>query len=734
MTRPALILLALLFLAAAYGCAPEPPPAAPSVPAPTRIPTPAPALEPTSQPVSIPSPAPTATPAAYDAQEQPRDVSAVDLFSGHAGSGYSGGPEATVEEVLEKGLLLAEASPVHLAVRGTVDGSSVRCGWRGIARTPKQREGAIRLWLGLDADDDIPDVAFLETMFTAAMDVIDPLYRETAKSNFLAMARGGLSEEYLFLTCHADYVPSEYLLGTGPNKLTMAYDRRGEAHSYELYRAEHDDDAFGDDPLMSEGEYQEHLDGMVREAEAWLASAIGGRDSVVFLAPMGAHNAIAVEAWQTVAQWDLQTAEDGTVNAVRYGASPGDPEYTQTLSNLKSRITAATAASTAARIASVSGLTQHYRDMGAYGDITPEDGSTATFTPAQPPDAYSCAGGTAVANPTADLGLVHDCEALFDGKDALRGTGSLNWDAGTAIGSWEGVTTAGTPTRVTKLELPTKSLTGAVPPGIGALFQLTHLDLSSNSLTGDIPAELGWLDNLEKLQLSGNSLTGCIPLGLKDVSDNDLSSLELPYCDTPTGLKAAAGDGSVTLTWDAPSGSTVTGYEYTQRAAPPAPGWGKWTAVPDSGPGTTSHTVTGLTNGTEYRFKLRAVTTSGASDPAPNAAPWYAAATPQPPLPAIPTGLTAVAGRGSVTLTWNAPVGSTVTGYEYTQRVAPPAPGWGKWTAVPDSGPGTTSHTVTGLTAGREYRFKLRAVNTAGVSSPAPNAAPWFVKATPGKP
>ena len=29
------------------------------------------------------------------------------------------GPTATVEEVLEKGLRLAEASPVHLAVRGT---------------------------------------------------------------------------------------------------------------------------------------------------------------------------------------------------------------------------------------------------------------------------------------------------------------------------------------------------------------------------------------------------------------------------------------------------------------------------------------------------------------------------------------------------------------------------------------------------------------------------------------
>ena len=33
------------------------------------------------------------------------------------------------------------------------------------------------------------------------------------------------------------------------------------------------------------------------------------------------------------------------------------------------------------RIANVSGLRQYYREIGAYGDITPDDGSTETFTP-----------------------------------------------------------------------------------------------------------------------------------------------------------------------------------------------------------------------------------------------------------------------------------------------------------------------------------------------------------------
>ena len=332
---------------------------------------------------------------------------------------------------MEQGLLLAGASPAQLAFRGTASTDTLRCGWRGIARTLAQREGAIRLWLGLDADDTLPDVAFLQALFTGTFHALNASCLETAKSNFLSIAKGGLTTEYLYLACYADYVPSEYLLGAGPlspNKLTVAYDRRGEARSYELYRLEHEAGQFGDESLMSEGEYQAHLEDMVMEAESSLAEMIGGRESVVFLAPMGAHNAIAVEAWQAVAQWDLQTDDDDVVHAVRYGTPEEDPEYTQTLANLKTRITTGAAADDFAddRIANVSGLTQYYRDIGAYGDITPDDGSTATFTPAQPPAAYTCANGTAVSSPSDNRGLVHDCEALLEAKDTLRGTATLD--------------------------------------------------------------------------------------------------------------------------------------------------------------------------------------------------------------------------------------------------------------------------------------------------------------------
>ncbi len=149
---------------------------------------------------------------------------------------------ATVEELLAEGLHRAGASPVHLAIRGTPAADSVRCAWRGVARSADQREAAIRFLLQLGADRAIPDVATLELLFTVTLDTLDPAYRETAKANFLAIARGGESREYVFLTCFADYAVTGFLLGSGttPTTATVAYDRRGEAAAYDLYVREHE--------------------------------------------------------------------------------------------------------------------------------------------------------------------------------------------------------------------------------------------------------------------------------------------------------------------------------------------------------------------------------------------------------------------------------------------------------------------------------------------------------------
>ena len=391
--------------------------------------------------------------------------------------------------------------------------------------------------------------------------------------------------------CYIDVRVNEYIVGSGPTTLTVLYFHR-------LYRAY---DAPREDAIS------------LRE-ERWVSGfASLGYEAMLFLMPAFDMQG---ESWEVKSTWNLEQ-QGSTVVAVHplrdYWLHYKTDGYNTYRSSIEMQLPAfrqAVKAAHQARLSEHGGrtgaeakypmlvsdanrLSGFFREIGAYDH--------PNGPPVQPPP--PC--GLVVADQIDNRDFMRDCTALLAGKDRLRGTGALNWDTGTAMASWDGVTTADTPARVTKVVLPSKSLTGTIPPELGELSNLTHLDLSNNSLTGDIPMALGRLDNLVEIRLSGNSLTGCIPYGLKDVTTNDLAALSLLYCPpAPDGFRGGeSSETSLPLSWTAVANTTKYRVEY--RVEHPITGIGPWT-LDDESITAAAHTVDGLRCNTGHQFRVSA--------------------------------------------------------------------------------------------------------------------------------
>ncbi len=189
----------------------------------------------------------------------------------------------------------------------------------------------------------------------------------------------------------------------------------------------------------------------------------------------------------------------------------------------------------------------------------------------------------------------------------------------------------------------------------------------------------------------------------------------------PAGFAATVGDGQVSLSWTDPGNSTIAGWQYSYKTTG---GYGDWTDIDDSTATTTAHIVTGLTNGTDHTFKVRAVNASGNG-----AASDEKTATPLA-VPAKPTGFATAAGDGQVSLSWTDPGNSTITSWQYAYKTTG---GYGDWTDIDDSTATTTAHIVTGLTNGTAHTFKVHAVNASGngAASDEKTATPLAVPAKP---
>jgi hypothetical protein len=183
----------------------------------------------------------------------------------------------------------------------------------------------------------------------------------------------------------------------------------------------------------------------------------------------------------------------------------------------------------------------------------------------------------------------------------------------------------------------------------------------------------------------------------------------LPAPGTVTNVTAStAGKTSANVSWSAPSsGGQPTSYKITPYVGSTAQTVKTITGSPPA----TSTVVSGLTTGTTYTFKVQAINPngSGPDSAASNAVTPLTAVVPPPP-----TGVSATAASGSARVTWTAPESdgdSAITGYTVTPYVGATAQ------AAVQAGASATTATVTGLTNGTSYTFKVSATNGVGTGT-----------------
>jgi titin len=203
----------------------------------------------------------------------------------------------------------------------------------------------------------------------------------------------------------------------------------------------------------------------------------------------------------------------------------------------------------------------------------------------------------------------------------------------------------------------------------------------------------------------------------------------------PSRLRALAKNRAVLLSWNPPAdlaGGTLSGYRIEYQVGSSTE-WIVHTA--STGTTATQQLIVNLVNGTSYRFRVAAITQLGVGLPSQATADVIPFT-----VPGAPLGLFAAAGNGTALLAWQPPAddgGRRIVGYRIE---ASDESGW--YELVANTGTNATGYAATGLVNGMAYRFRVAAINAAGVGATSLGsnavvpaglpAAPTQVKGTTG--
>ena len=182
--------------------------------------------------------------------------------------------------------------------------------------------------------------------------------------------------------------------------------------------------------------------------------------------------------------------------------------------------------------------------------------------------------------------------------------------------------------------------------------------------------------------------------------------------ETPTSLSATAlstTSVSIAFTAGGANGSPITNYKYALSTNGGVT-YGSFVAL-DPVDITTPITISGLTPGTTYYIKLKAVNDMG--DSVASAAVSIGTLS----TPDAPTSLSATPSNTSVSISFTpgAQGGSAITNYQYALSTNGGS-SYGSFTAL-DPADATSPITISGLSQGTAYYVKLKAVNTDGAGT-----------------
>ncbi len=210
---------------------------------------------------------------------------------------------------------------------------------------------------------------------------------------------------------------------------------------------------------------------------------------------------------------------------------------------------------------------------------------------------------------------------------------------------------------------------------------------------------MGESGGLSRSALSLISAVSAVALGSLLFASSAYASIPSAYASitvpkAPTAVAAVPGNGLAVVKWTAPvgnGGSAITGYAVTSTP-------GSKTCATT---GAKTCTIRGLTNGTRYAVWVRARNGKGLSAAS-------AAVVVKPGVPSAPKNVRATAGNARARVAWTAPANNGSAIKRYTVRSI-----FGSKTCTSV----VTTCTVTGLTNGTRYRFKVTATNARGTGA-----------------